>query len=101
MVKNFGWIGVDWGRFMQLTLFDLPPPGPKNLGGRPAFKKTKQNQMVVGRMIRLGHSQPEIAAAIGCSIPTLKLYFSGGPNWQRRWGRKTPEAHNCNERKAR
>ncbi len=71
---------------MQLTLFDLPPPAPKDRGGRPTFKKTKQNHRLVVRLIRLGYSQPEIAARVGCSVPTLRRHFSGILLWRARWG---------------
>lgn len=74
-----------------MTLFDLAPLPPKDLGGRPKFQKTKQNQRLVARLVRQGCSQPEIAKAVGCSVPTLCLYFSGGVAWRRRWPKTDPK----------
>lgn len=74
---------------MQLTLFDLQPLPPKDKGGRPRWKKTKEKHRLVSRMLKRGHSRGEIAAALEISEVTLKRYFSGAVAWQRRWGHRS------------
>jgi hypothetical protein len=79
---------------MQLTLFGPMDVPPKNLGGRPRWNKVEQYQEFVEYLVELGAPQSDIARAVGVSIPTLALYFSGGSAWQARWGhpaRRNPD----------
>lgn len=78
--QNFGAL------LMQCDLFppDLLPP--KNKGGRPMFKKTQENQLVVDGMVRQGASVTQIADVLGITAPTVRRHFSRLNSWQVRWG---------------
>jgi hypothetical protein len=77
----------------QLEMFGPVEVAPRNLGGRPRFNKVKEYQSLVDRQLMAGSTLGEIAAAVGVSVPTLRLYFSGRPSWQAmraRWRGRLP-----------
>jgi hypothetical protein len=60
---------------MQLSLFNGEDLKQKRGRGRPAYKKTVEKQLLVKTMQSSGHTQSEIAEAIGCSLATLKRHY--------------------------
>lgn len=60
---------------MQLSLFNSHDLKQKRGRGRPAYKKTVEKQLLARMMRSSGHTQPEIAEAIGCSVSTLKRHY--------------------------
>lgn len=48
---------------------------PKHPGGRPEFEATDERRRTVKAMAAYGIPQLDIAAAIGCTAPTLRKHF--------------------------
>ncbi|MCF6120887.1 MAG: hypothetical protein E5X35_07560 [Mesorhizobium sp.] len=65
---------------------------PKRGRGRPAFKPTPAMRRTVERMVSCGDVKDTIARAIGCSIPTLELYFD--EELKNGWAKKRQELLN-------
>jgi hypothetical protein len=67
--------------FFQALEFGLLPRFPKIIEpfmafrGRPRFKPTPTLRRKVADLMSTGVPQPDIARAIGCSVPTLRRYF--------------------------
>ena len=51
-------------------------PGKRNKPGRTAYAPTDADRTTVSTAAALGHTHDEIAAALGCSVPTLRKYYA-------------------------
>ena len=58
-----------------MTAKHIPPKAPRKRG-RPAHEPTPTTRRQVEMMAAFGNSQPQIAAIIGVSEPTLVLHYS-------------------------
>lgn len=61
---------------VELDLFGAPIGQIRERWGRPAFKKTKENQELVALLRADGWTQERIAAYLGCDVKTLAKHFS-------------------------
>ena len=59
-----------------LDLFGNPVAPIRDPRGRPAFAKSKDNQMLVITLRARGWSQAQVAAFMGCDEKTLRKHFS-------------------------
>lgn len=65
----------------QMKLFPMEDAGASAPAGRPKREFSQQEQELVERLLAAGKTTHEIAAQIGCSQPTLRHFFQGGPGW--------------------
>lgn len=68
--------GADEELGVTVDLLGLPLMPLKDPRGRPSFKKTKENQMLVMSLRSKGQTQDEIARFMGCDPKTLRKNFS-------------------------
>lgn len=57
-------------------LFGAPVDQMRDRWGRPSFKKTAENQLLVSTLKAAGWSQERVARFLGCDTKTLRKYFS-------------------------
>jgi len=65
------------GKVGDEDLFGNPFVPLRDRRGRPAYKKTKENQDFVSVRAAAGWSHLRIAEALGCNDDTLRKHFSG------------------------
>ena len=61
---------------VEFDLFGAPVTQIKERWGRPQYKKTQQNQLLVSTLKAAGWSQARIATYLRCDIKTLRNHFS-------------------------
>jgi hypothetical protein len=61
---------------VDLDLFGQPVMPIRDPRGRPAYAKSKENQMLVITLRARGWSQAQVAAFMGCDEKTLRKHFS-------------------------
>lgn len=64
------------GEGRDLDLFGEPVRAIRDPRGRPAYAKTKENQLLVITLRGAGWSQEDIATHMGCDAKTLRKHFS-------------------------
>jgi hypothetical protein len=69
---------------VQLALFDLDPPPPRRGPGRPPREFTPDELLEVRAALRRGEPLWQIAARVGCTVPTLRTHFAGLREWRAR-----------------
>jgi lambda repressor-like predicted transcriptional regulator len=61
---------------VEVDLFGAPVTQIKERWGRPAFKKSQENQLLVATLRAKGWSQERIARYMRCDVKTLRNHFS-------------------------